>query len=119
MSMSNEQEEWIDPANQIAQSIPPLPSPDIGSAFLKMFLSLLVLILLLIISYRFLKRFMQNRFQKGSSAASIQILEKKMISPKTMLYVIKIDRKKILVAESHLDVRRLESFEIEKDLGEG
>ena len=35
-----------------------------------------------------------------------------MISPKTVLYLIEVDHKRILVAESHLEIKRLEGFEI-------
>lgn len=102
----------LDNGLQIAQT--QFPNGDIGAAFTKMFISLIILIVLLWITYRFLKRFMQNRLQKGGTIASIQILERKMISQKTMLYVIKIEGKKILLAESHLEIKRLEGFENEK-----
>ncbi len=47
---------------------------------------------------------------KRVGSQSIQILEKRMISPKTMLYLIEAEGKQILIAESQLEVKRLESF---------
>lgn len=95
----------------VHETVTQIPSGDLGAAFAKMFLSLLALLILLFVSYWFLKRLVQNRLQKGTSDSAIQILEKRMISPKTMLYLVEVDNKKILLAESHLEIKRLESFE--------
>ena len=76
-----------------------------------MFISLIVLVILLFVSYWFLRRLVQNRLQRGVGNAAIQILEKKMISPKTMLYLVKVEGKKVLVAESHLEIKPLAEFE--------
>ena len=87
------------------------PVGELGAAFAKMILTLVVLVLLLLLSYWFIRKLFQNRLQKGSSDAAIQVLEKRMISGKTMLYLIEVDQKKILIAESQLDVKRLEGFD--------
>ncbi len=92
---------------EISQLAPQMPPGDLGAAFAKMFLSLIVLIGLLGLSYWFLRKLIQNRLQKGMENAAIQILEKRMISPKTMLYLIEVNQKKILIAESHLEIKRL------------
>ena len=83
---------------------------DLGSAALKMVFTLIGLILLLFLTYWLLRRVIQQRLQKGVGTVGIQILEKKMLSPKTMLYVLEVNKKKILVAESHLEIKRIESF---------
>lgn len=88
-----------------------MPNGDLGAAFSKMFLSLFFLVLLLYVSYWFLKRMIQNRQQKSSGNASIQIIEKRMISAKTMLYLIEVENKRILIAESQLEIKRLEGLE--------
>lgn len=97
----------------IAQSTTQMPTGDLGAAFAKMFLTLIVLVILLFVSYWFVRRLIQQRLQKGVGNAAIQILEKRMISPKTMLYLIEVDKKKILIAESHLEIKRLEGFEVQ------
>ncbi|HSX11691.1 MAG TPA: flagellar biosynthetic protein FliO [Chlamydiales bacterium] len=89
------------------ESAAQMPPGDLGATAVKMFLSLIVLVALLFISYWFLRRLIQNRLQKGGGEQAIQILEKRMISPKTMLYIIEVENKKILVAESQLEVKRL------------
>jgi len=95
---------------EIFQNTNTLPPGDYGAAFVKMFLTLLVLIALFGISIWFIKRLIRSRLERGTGSRMIQILEKKMISPKTMLYVVEVDGKKILMAESHLEVRPISSI---------
>lgn len=90
--------------------IPSPPQGDFGAAFVKMFLSLIVLVILLYLTYWFLKHFINRRLQKGIGSQSIHILEKKMISAKTVLYLVEVEGKKVFLAESHLEVKRLESW---------
>ncbi|MDP1607739.1 MAG: flagellar biosynthetic protein FliO [Chlamydiales bacterium] len=84
-----------------------------GSAIAHMLLTFTAVIALLFVSFWFLRRLIQNRLQKGGGDQAIQILEKRMISPKTMLYWIEVEGKKILIAESHLEVRKIESYTID------
>jgi flagellar biogenesis protein FliO len=79
--------------------------PNLGASAAKMFFVLFGLIALLAITYWFLRRLIQNRLQKGTGNSAIQILEKRMISPKTMLYLVEIENKKVLIAESHLEIK--------------
>ena len=88
-----------------------MPAGELGAAFAKMLLTLVALVILLLVSYWFIRKFSQNRLQKGTADAAIQVLEKRMLSPKTMLYFIEVEGKKVLVAESHLEVKHLKSFE--------
>lgn len=96
----------VDPA----EAIPPSTSADMGATFAKMLLTFAVLILLLFGTYWFIRRLIRFRLQKGVGAHSIQVLEKKMISTKTMLYLVEVENKKVLLAESHLEIKRIESF---------
>jgi flagellar biogenesis protein FliO len=89
---------------------PQVPGGDLGAAFAKMFLTLIVIIALLLVSYWFLRKLIRHRLEKGVGNTAIHVLEKRMISPKTMLYLIEVDKKKILIAESHLEIKRLENF---------
>lgn len=89
-----------------------MPAGDLGAAFSKMLFSLLIVVALLLASFWFLRRVFQNRMHKGNLASSIHILEKRALSPKTMLYLVKIEGKKILIAESQLEVKRLSENDI-------
>lgn len=104
-----EQDELVS-LNEALANAPP-PSVDFGAAFAKMFLTLIALILLLFISYWFIRKILRHRLERGIGQKSIHIIEKKMISPKTMLYIVEADGKKILLAESHLEIKKLETLE--------
>jgi flagellar protein FliO/FliZ len=91
----------------IFQSANNLPPGDYGLAFVKMFLTLLVLIALFGVTIWFVKRLIRAKLERGAGTQMIEILEKKMISPKTMLYVVEVEGKKILLAESQIEVRPL------------
>lgn len=101
----------MDPAvEETLRASADMPQGAFGAAFLKMILSLVFLIALMAITVWVLRRLIQNRLQKGSDASSIRVIEKRMISPKTMLYLVEIDNQKILLAESHLEIRRLHNL---------
>ena len=84
--------------------------PSYEGAFAKMFLTLLVLVVGIVGTIWFLKRLSRGRFGGGSSR-SIVVLDKKALSPKTMLYVVEIEGKQALISESQLEVRRLIELE--------
>ena len=92
-------------------SVPELPPGDYGAALIKMILTMIVVVALLTVTFWFLRRLIQNRLRKGVGVQSIKILEKRMISPKSMLYLLEVEGQKILLAESHLEVRRLQAWE--------
>ncbi len=90
--------------------IPDLPPGDYGIAFVKMFLTLIALILLMVGSFWFLRRLVRSRFNRSSGEQMIHVLEKKMISPKSMLFLVEVDGQKILLAESQHEIRRLQNW---------
>lgn len=89
------------------ESMPPLPPGEFGATLAKTLLMLFALVALLGVTFWFLRRLVQQRLQKGDANLSIQVLEKRMISPKTMLYLVEVEGKKVLLAESQLEVRRI------------
>ena len=84
-----------------------MPAGDYGTSIAKMFISLIVIVVVLYATLWFLRRLIQNRLEKGSDSSSIQILEKRMLSPKTMLYLVEIDNKRVLLAESQLEIKKI------------
>lgn len=106
-----------DGVEQALDEIPtPAPAGDIGAAFAKMILTFGALIFLLFASYWIVRKLIRVRLEKGSGNSFITVLEKRMLSPKTMLYVVEMEGKKVLLAESQLEIKRLESFDAERDL---
>jgi flagellar protein FliO/FliZ len=89
----------------------PVPMPSYGMTFAKMILTLAGLILLVITTVWLLKKLMQGKI--GSFGKKhIQILERRPLSPKTVLYVIEFAGQQMIVAESQMEIRKLSSVEI-------
>jgi flagellar biogenesis protein FliO len=90
------------------------PSQDIEkqntqfqNAIVKTLLSIAAFIFLILFTIWLLRRISQNRASFGSRSSSMQILEKRVISPKTTIYIVEIDGKKVVFSESMMDVRTL------------
>jgi flagellar protein FliO/FliZ len=81
--------------------------PSYEGAFVKMLLTLGGLLLLVFATIWFLRKITNGRFGSLGTQKKIQILEKKPLSPKTLLYLIEIDGKKVLISESQFEVRTL------------
>jgi flagellar protein FliO/FliZ len=115
----------IDP-NAAPDTIPEVPSappgvspidmvPGYEGAFLKMFLALIGLIVAIFFTVWLLKKLSQGRWAGGNSNRSIKILEKRPLSPKTMLYIIDVDGQQSVIAESQLEIKHLMNLEEFKD----
>lgn len=76
-------------------------------AFAKMMLTLLGLIFLIVLSVWFLRRIAQGRFHQMNQGRAIKILERRPLSAKSVLYVVEINEKKVVIAESQLEVRTI------------
>jgi len=112
-------EEKIDLQNEtfISQNIEdqePLPAPEFKSAFFKMIFMLLALVALIFFTFYLFRRFSKVKMHQINLTKNIKILEKRPISPKTMLYLIEVNGKKILISESNLEVRQLKDLEIKE-----
>ncbi len=89
--------------------------PSYEATFIKMILTLGGLLALVFLTIWVLKKVSNGRFGSMGSQKKINILEKKPLSPKTLLYLIELDGKKILISESQLEVRTI-SHPFEEDL---
>jgi flagellar biogenesis protein FliO len=90
---------------------PPEAIPGYEGAFVKMLLTLVALVVGIFLTVWILRKMSQGRFGHGGSGKSIQIIDKKPLSQKTMLYVIEVDGKQTLIAESQLEIKSIMSFE--------
>ena len=95
---------------------PPVPtSPEImqgyEGAFLKMVLTFIALLVGIFFTVWILKRLSRGHFSKMNEGRAIKILEKRALSPKTMLYFVEIGEKQTLIAESQLEVKSLVTFD--------
>jgi len=90
---------------------PSISQPQYKPAFLKMLLILTALIALVILTFWIFKRLMRVRIHQGNMTKNIKILEKRIISPKSILYLIEIEGKRVLISESNLEVRKIKDFD--------
>jgi len=90
---------------------------DYEKAFIKMIFFLVGLLILVFVVFFLFKRFSHSRMQHNNHFRMIKVLERRPISPKSILYLVEIGGKKVLLAESQLEIRHishLEWLEVEK-----
>lgn len=54
-----------------------------------------------------LKRMMAQRMEQANVTSSIKILERRVLTPKSVVYLIEVEGKRILVGESHTGMTKL------------
>lgn len=87
-------------------------------AFFKTILVLVGLLVLVVLTIWMFKKISSGRFRSFNYMKTIKVIEKRPLSPKSMLYLIEVAGKQILISESQLDVRTLSTLDYlgEKDL---
>lgn len=79
--------------------------PDFHKAFFKMILSLTAIIVLCFLTFWIFKRISKSRMTQVNNQRALKVIEKRILSPKSILYLIEYEGTKVLVSESHLDVK--------------
>lgn len=102
------------------------PSEDVQAAtesyetaFIKTIVVLVGLLVLVILTVWMFKKISHGRLRSFNYLKSIKVIEKRPLSPKSMLYLIEVGGKQVLIAESQLEVRQVASLDWlgnEKDL---
>jgi len=77
------------------------------SAFVKMMVTLLGLIVLIVISVWMLRRIGHGRMKQLNYGREIKILERRPLSAKSVLYLVEVGGKKVVMAESQIEVRAI------------
>lgn len=85
--------------------------PEYKPAFLKMFLILFALLVLVFLTFWIIKRMMGVRLHQANLTKNIKILEKRAVSPKSLLYLIEVDGKRFVISESNLEVRKIKDLD--------
>ncbi|MDR2539156.1 MAG: flagellar biosynthetic protein FliO [Chlamydiales bacterium] len=89
-----------------------MPFPD-SASFTRMWMTIAAALVLLFVTLWLLRRFKTGHFKKiGGNSSSLAIIERKTLSPKTMLYIVEISNKRLLISESQVEVRTLASEDI-------
>lgn len=89
------------------------------TAFVKTIVVLVGLLVLVILTIWMFRKISHGRFRGMNMLKSIKVLEKRPLSPKSMLYLVEVSGKQILLAESQLDVRNVATLDYlgaDKDL---
>jgi len=81
------------------------PKPDFQKSFIKMIMSLIFIIFFACITFWVFKKISKTRMNQANNLKTIKILEKRILSPKTILYLVEYEGTKILISESHLDIK--------------
>ncbi len=105
------------PASENDEECPP-PSADVHkatesyeTAFIKTIVVLVGLLVLIILTVWMFRRISNGRIRGMNVLKSVKILEKRPLSPKSMLYLIEVGGKQVLIAESQLEVRNLATLD--------
>jgi flagellar protein FliO/FliZ len=100
------------PSSPAIPTPPLVPPPEMetamqgyGGAFFKMFIALIGLLVAVFLAAWALRRLSKGGF--GHKGQSIQVLEKRPLSQKTMLYLLEVEGEKVVIAESQLEVKRI------------
>lgn len=89
------------------------------TAFIKTIVVLVGLLVLVILTIWMFRKISHGRFRGLNMMKSIKVLEKRPLSPKSMLYLIEVSGKQVLLAESQLEVRNVATLDYlgsDKDL---
>lgn len=119
------QQDFSQQENAPAQALPEspymvskdlMPFPD-GASFTRMWITIAAALVLLFVTLWLLRRFKTGHFKGfGGSSSTLTIVERRTLSPKTMLYVVEINNKRILISESQVEVRALSTQNMTCDL---
>ncbi len=80
-----------------------------------MLVTLLGILFLVFATFWILRRLGSGKFKMGPNSRTIQVIEKRALSPKSMLYVVEIGNKRVLISESQAEVRALTTLDQSRD----
>lgn len=89
------------------------PNPDTNrflTEFVNMMATLGLIISLILIVAWFLKRMLNTRQEQANITSLIKVVERRSLSPKTAVYLLEIEGKSVLIAESQNGVTRLTDY---------
>lgn len=93
----------------------PLPGPETNrflSEFLSMLTTLGLLISLILLIAWFLKRMVNSRQEQVNTTSIIKIIERRSLSPKSVIYLLEVEGKSLVVAESQNGVTFLSQYNV-------
>ncbi|MDN3504169.1 MAG: flagellar biosynthetic protein FliO [Rhabdochlamydiaceae bacterium] len=118
LSFTQEPNSPCQPGEQFEQtekSFTPLDTTDYKVKFIKTIVWIFFILGLILLLLWLVKRFSSKRFTALNQQKYVKIIEKRAISPKTMLYVIEIGGKHLLISESQFEVEFLSQIETQSE----
>ncbi|MBM3207645.1 MAG: hypothetical protein FJZ57_03450 [Chlamydiae bacterium] len=88
--------------------------PSYEGAIVKMLLTLVGLVGMVVMTVWVLKKLSQGRIG-AFGKKQIAVIERRPLSPKTVLYIVEVSGKQVLIAESHLEVKALTTLDTPVD----
>lgn len=85
------------------------------SDFMNMLASLGLIIAFIFIVSWFLKKFLNTRLQQMNNTSAIKIIEKRSLTPKSAVYLLEINDKSLIIAESANGVTLLSSSHLRNE----
>lgn len=79
-------------------------------AFFKMLATLGIMLILIVVSLWMFRRLSQGKLASSNQSKSIKIIERRTLSAKSILYVVEFSGKQLLIAESQLEIRKIDEI---------
>lgn len=96
------------PQNEVMQPSHPTNLTTYEPSFWRMILTLIGIVVLLLLTLWLFRRIGRGRFGgKFGGGTAIVVLERRMLSQKSALYLVEIGDKRVLVSESQVNVQHL------------
>lgn len=86
------------------------------STFIRTMVILLCILILVGLAVWMFRRLSHARLRTMNFHKSIKVIEKRPISPKSILYLIEVGGRQILIGESQLEIREITTLDFPKDL---
>lgn len=102
----------IEPYDQ--SKVKNMPESDFEGKFMQMIWFLGGIIAFMLLASWFVKKMSRNRIEQLNAQSSIKVLESRVLSTRSSIYLLEIMGKGILVAESHSGINMI-SIPLEKD----
>lgn len=87
--------------------------------FFKMLLILSFMVIALLSLSWFVKRMSQRSFEKGNDENIVKVIERRALSPKSVIYVLDIEGRTVVVGETPNGITRLAEYASEEPIETG
>jgi flagellar biogenesis protein FliO len=99
----------------LAEETVPMEDYNFVTEFVRMISILGAMIGVLLLVAWGLKRVMNTRMEQINETSNIRIIERRALTPKANLYLLEVEGKKMVVAESPAGIHHLTNFETERE----